>query len=93
MNKSILKQIIREELKNILSESTKASTVKDGYKFVLPKAIGNFDKEETVTVISTKPYGGDNILLTITNGKITQTLQFDRNDDLDTLDLYESIKK
>jgi hypothetical protein len=90
MKKSVLKQIIKEELNNILNENTKVSTVKDGYKFVLPKAIDDFDKGETVTVVSTKPYGGDNILLTITNGKITRTLQFDRNDDLDTLD--ENIK-
>lgn len=90
MNKSILKQIIKEELKNILNESTKVSTVKKEYKFVLPKAIGGFNKGETVTVVSTEHYGGDNILLTITNGKITKTLQFDRNEDLDTLD--ENIK-
>lgn len=86
MNKSILKQIIREELKNILNESTKVSSLKQGNTFTLDTDLGEFKEGETVKVESTRPHGGDNTILVLvsTSGKEKKgTFQFDNNDPID----------
>jgi len=80
MNKSILKQIIKEELKNILNESTKVSSLKQGNTFILTTDLGEFKEGQTVTVVSNKPWGNDFKLVLKNDSGVEDEFQFDRND-------------
>jgi len=82
MNYNDLKQLIREELSKITDEVT-ASSIGVGEKFRLLADLGKLEKEDKVEATSVKYIGGDEMYITLSNGKVSDTFRLDRNDTLE----------
>lgn len=83
MNYNELKQLIREEVSKIVNE-TKASYIDVGDEYTLSTDSGKLKKGDKVKVTSVKSFGND-ISITLTNGKVSDTFTLDRNDTFDAL--------
>lgn len=84
MKKTEFKNIIKEEVQNYFLNEVKAIQISVNDEYTLAGDIGKFKKGEVVTVVSLKPYGND-LELTLSNGKTKDTFYLDRNDDFEAL--------
>jgi hypothetical protein len=62
-------------------EEVKAGTLSIGDEFTLGSSLGKFVKNDKVTVISIKPYGGQ-LEIKLSNGIDTDDFYIDKNDEL-----------
>ncbi len=84
MEKTKFKNIIKEELQNYFLNEVKAIQISINDDFILNGDIGKFKKGTKVTVVSLKPQGND-LELTLSDGKIKDTFYLERNDDFEEL--------
>jgi hypothetical protein len=62
-------------------DEAKVSTISRGDKFTLSSDLGKFKKGEEIEIINKKP-DGDDIKLTLFNGKVKDIFYLDKNDDI-----------
>jgi hypothetical protein len=62
-------------------DEAKVSTISRGDKFTLSSDLGKFKKGEEIEIIDKKP-DGDDIKLTLFNGKVKDIFYLDKNDDI-----------
>lgn len=65
-------------------DEAKVSTISKGDKFTLSSDLGKFKKGDEVEILDKKP-DGDDIKLTLFNGKVKDVFYLDKNDDIDEL--------
>jgi len=77
-----------EKINEYKLDEVKVSTISIGDKFTLSADLGKFKKGDKVEIIGKKP-DGDDIKLTLYNGKIKDTFYLDKNDEIETKELNE----
>lgn len=65
-------------------DEAKVSTISRGDKFTLSSDLGKFKKGEEIEILDKKPEG-DDIKLTLYNGKVKDVFYLDKNDDIEEL--------
>ena len=83
MKQSELRQIIKEEINSFISERN-APPLTTSKTFTLSADLGKFSAGDKLKVVSTQPSGND-IELTLTNGKTTDVFYLDKNESIKDL--------
>jgi hypothetical protein len=85
MNDLRLKKLIKESLKKYRKiEEIKVTSISIGDEFILSDDLGKFKKGEKIEILNKRP-DGDDIKLTLYNGKFKDTFYLDKNDDIEEL--------
>ena len=65
----------------MLINEVKAISLNVGDTFTMSDSLGKFKKGEEVTVRNIEPSGED-VVMTLSNGKVTDEFYFDKNDEI-----------